>query len=138
MTVIAALRIEGIPALISDFLITDERKDVPHFPLPTRPNMNDPLDAPLPRRISGMQRKCVIISDRFVVGFTGDVRAGSQVFAELDRRFGHRSSGPTLAELDLALRGFKLPFHNKRMAATVIGWTVQSRPCCFCWSARLG
>jgi hypothetical protein len=30
MTVIAALRLEGIPALIGDFLLTDSRQDLPH------------------------------------------------------------------------------------------------------------
>jgi hypothetical protein len=109
MTVVAALRIEGVPALIGDFLVTDNRTDAPHFPLPTRPNLNNPASPPLPRRINGMQRKCIVINDRLIVFFTGHVEAARDIFTELEKRFGSWNRGPTLDELEIALRLFETP-----------------------------
>ena len=80
MTVVAALQIEGIPVVISDFLITDTQPR-PHFLLPT----HSLPSATLPRRLNGTQRKCVIINDRLAVGFTGHVEAGKHIFTALRR-----------------------------------------------------
>jgi hypothetical protein len=140
MTVLAALRIEGIPALISDFLITDTQPR-PHVLLPTR--LHNLPDATLPRRINGTQRKCVLINNRLIVGFTGDVPAGKRIFSELENKFGGRDYGPTTEELDRVLRLLRIPLHNTRMggrpiSGQIVGWTMRSRPCCFAWSSALG
>lgn len=135
MTVVAALRIEGIPALIGDFLITDGQRGIHHAFLPTRPNLNNPAHPTLPRRIKGLGRKLHVINQRFVVGFTGSVEAGAAIFADLERRFGHSNRAPSISEISHALEAFNVQFNGR---ATIIGWTVSSRPRCFRWSARPG
>jgi hypothetical protein len=135
MTIVAALRIEGIPALIGDFLITDEQYGTDHFWLPTRPNLNDPRYPKLPRRISGLRRKLHLINERFVVGFTGAVDAGAVIFADLERRFRTSNKSPSIKEISRALEQFNVLFDRR---ATVVGWTCGSRPRCFRWSARPG
>jgi hypothetical protein len=112
MTAVAALRIEGIPALIGDFLITDEQRRVHHAFLPTRPNLNDRAHPRLPRRIQGLGRKLHMINQRFVVGFTGSVEAGAAIFADLERRFGHSSSAPSISEISHALGSFQCPIQS--------------------------
>ena len=42
MTLVAALKMEGISALIGDFLITDGQGGTGHIWLSTKPNLNDP------------------------------------------------------------------------------------------------
>jgi hypothetical protein len=135
MTVVAALRIEGVPALISDFLVTDTQPR-PHFLLPTR--LYDPPGTALPHRINGWQRKCFHINNRLIAGFTGHVPAGKYIFAELEKRFGGRDYGPTTQELNRALRHLRIPLRNQGLTGQIVGWTVRSRPCCFTWSSALG
>lgn len=135
MTIVAALRIEGVPALIGDFLITDVERGADHLWLPTRPNLNDPLYPKLPRRISGLRRKLHLINEHFVVGFTGSVAAGAIIFADLERRFGNDNAAPTIEEINRTLNQFNIQCNGN---ATVIGWTCRSRPRCFRWSAKPG
>jgi hypothetical protein len=135
MTVVAALRIEGVPALIGDFLITDDQQGVHHDFLPTRPNLNDHGHPALPRRVRGVARKLHLVNERLVVAFTGSVDAGAAIFANLEKRFGQSNRGPSIFEISTALEGFNVQFNRR---ATIIGWTVASRPRCFSWSARPG
>jgi hypothetical protein len=87
MTLVAALKIEGVPSLIGDFLLTDEQQGVDHFYLPTRPTLNDPSHLPLPRRVSGLARKLHLVNQRFIVGFTGSRgRRGSAPAGGFDAR----------------------------------------------------
>jgi hypothetical protein len=138
MTLVAALKIEQIPALIGDFLITDEQRCTQHLWLPTRPNLNDPQYPKLPRRVSGLVRKLHLINNRFVVGFTGnDVNAGGVIFADLEKRFGNANTGPTIREISNALARFNIQFGPPR-TTIVIGWTCGSRPRCFRWEAKPG
>jgi hypothetical protein len=132
MTVIAALRIEGIPAAIGDFITTDDQKGVKHSFVPTRPAINDAEHMALPRRIHGFRRKLHLINPRFIVAFTGFLKEAADVLAELQRQFGQSDNGPTLHELDRVLEPFNDRCEGK---LTVIGWTVQSRPRCFKWVA---
>jgi hypothetical protein len=138
MTVVAAVQLQGIPTLIGDFLITDSDRRRPHFPLPTLQDTSNPFNSTAPLRIAGIRRKCFIVNDRLAVAFTGHVPAGKRVFSTLAHRFGKTNVGPTLQELDEILGVFGKPFHDQNLIATVIGWTVRSRPCCFSWSAGLG
>jgi hypothetical protein len=141
MTLIAALRIEGIPAMIGDFLITDEQIEAPHIYIPTRSNVSDPRTPgvpgvpKLPRRMAGLRRKIHIVNDNFIVGFTGSVKAGREIFERLERRFGTITTGPTIQEIDRTLRLFNVQYDK---TAAVIGWTVRSRPRCFSWTAGPG
>jgi hypothetical protein len=137
MTVVAALKIEGVPALIGDFLITDEHHGSQHEWLPTRPNLNDPRHPQLPRRVSEVRRKIHLINERFILAFTGDVDAGGVIFAYLQKRFGNTNKGPSIQSISSALQQFNIPFRSPKRA-TVIGWTCGSRPRCFRWEAKLG
>lgn len=133
MTVVAALRIEGIPALIGDFILTDGNINEPHIFLPTRPDINLGRIAGIDRRVIGMARKVHIFNDKFVAGFTGLVSAGKEIFTDLERRFSNKS--PTIDDLNVALRQFNIKYSG---SAYVVGWTVRSRPRCFLWEARPG
>jgi hypothetical protein len=137
MTVVAALRIEGIPSLIGDFLVTDDQLDRDHFWLPTRsayPN-NSRYSINIPRRISGIVRKLHLINERFIVGFAGPIKAGAVIFAELERRFGNYNNGPPISKISKALQLFNVQFRDQ--GVIVIGWTCGSRPRCFRWEAGL-
>jgi hypothetical protein len=94
LTIVAALKIEGIPALIGDFLLTD-KLEYDHSWLPTRPK-ELPYPRPLPRRIRDLRRKLHLINERFIVGFTGSFNAGAETFGELERLFGKDNMGPSL------------------------------------------
>jgi hypothetical protein len=133
MTIIAALKIEGIPTLIGDFLITDDMPNADHSWLPTRPQ--DSSYPNLPRRIRGIGRKLHLINERFIVGFTGPIKAGAEIFAELERCFRNDTTGPSIRKISEILQKFNIQFRNQR--AIVIGWTCSSRPRCFRWEAGL-
>jgi len=133
MTVAAAILIEGIPALIGDFLITDNDTTKPHDFLPTRPDINSKAFEHLKRRIAGTRRKIHIFNDRFIAGFTGSVDAGAEIFADLEQRF--TMTAPTIRELDATLQQFNTKYAG---SAEVTGWTMRTRPRCFRWSAGSG
>jgi hypothetical protein len=114
MTVIAALHLAGIPALIGDFLITETDRRRPHFQLPTLQDMSKPFGSECPLQIAGIRRKCLIVNDRFAVAFTGHVAAGKRVFARLAERFGSSSTGPSLRDLDDVLQPFNRLFPRRR------------------------
>lgn len=130
MTVAAAFRIEGIPAMIGDFLITDNDKKKPHMILPTRPDLNSSAFGHLERRVAGTRRKIHLFNPQFVAGFSGSLDAGSAIFAELERQFSARV--PTILDLTAVLEQFNDRFSGW---AFVNGWTMHSRACCFQWSA---
>lgn len=133
MTVAAALRIEGVPALIGDFLITDNDKKKPYMFLPTRLDLNSDAFRHLDRRVVAVCRKIHIFNDSFVAGFSGSVRAGGEIFSELEQRFSARA--PTVLELNDTFQQFNMKYSG---CAFVNGWTTHSRPCCFEWSAGPG
>jgi hypothetical protein len=133
MTVIATLRIEGIPAAIGDFITSDAQVGVKHDFVPTRPTINDAGHRPLPRRIHGLRRKLHRVNPRLLVAYTGLLQEAGVALAELDRHFGQLVDGPTLNEIDGVLRPFRHRFAGK---LTLIGWTARSRPRCFKWAAE--
>jgi hypothetical protein len=131
VTVVASLLIEGIPAIIGDFLITDNDTKKPHIFVPTRPDINSSAFKQLDRRVAGMVRKVHIFNDNFVAGFTGPVEAGKEIFSSLEHHFSE--TAPTLLELGDAFERF-----NNLPSASVAGWTMRSKPRCFLWSATPG
>src|SRR5262245_59668702 len=132
MTLIAAVRIEGIPAAIGDFITTDAQVGRKHDFIPTRPLINDAAQRTLPRRIHGLCRKVLIVNPRFIVAFTGLLQEAGIALGELQRKFAQLDRGPALKEIDDVLRPFRARFAGK---LTLIGWTVRSRPRCFKWVA---
>jgi hypothetical protein len=83
MTLVAAFRIENIPALVGDLLITDEPGEEMHFLLPTRPDLTQAK--PKERRRIGGRRKLLLIGSKLIFGFSGSVRAGSILYKDLVR-----------------------------------------------------
>jgi hypothetical protein len=130
MTLVAAFKIEGVPVLLGDLLIT-ESSDLPHKLLPTRPDLST---APSTgnRRV-GVRRKVLSLGNKLVVGFTGTVRAGSSLFKWLHHEFCNKIPSPE--ELNLALR-----LHNNQLSgeASVVGWLADPEPQCFTWTAKPG
>lgn len=131
MTLVAAFRINDVPVLLGDLLITDKPSDLPHGFLPTRPDLTRPNSGE--RRRIGARRKTLILNGNLSVGFTGTVDAGAILFRDLARRFS--KSTPTPDELSYALR-----LHNIQLSknATVVGWLANPKPRCFRWSAKPG
>lgn len=133
MTVSAAFRIEGIPAMVGDFLVTDNDKRRAHSVLSTRPDISSGAFAYLPHRLAGLRRKIHIFNDGFVAGFSGSLIAGAEIFRELEDRFSARA--PSIVELSDALD----PFNKKYSGSAYInGWTMRTRPSCFEWAAAPG
>jgi hypothetical protein len=132
MTLVAALEIENVPAVIADFITTDEG-DGKHAFTPTRPTLNDPDHPKLARRIAGVRRKLLLVNPRLIVAYTTtDLNVAAPVLAILQQRFGKSAGGQTLREIEDALS----PFNNRCSGKlTIIGWTVRSRPRCFKWVA---
>jgi hypothetical protein len=131
MTLVAAFKIEGVPVLLGDLLITDEPTNSPHQLLPTRPDLGNA--SPAERRRIGVRRKVLLLGDKLIVGFTGKVAAGSVLFKDLHRRFCEKT--PSRDELNFALR-----MHNISLSgdASVVGWLADPQPQCFSWAAKAG
>jgi hypothetical protein len=131
MTLVAAFKIAGVPVLLGDLLITDEPSNAAHQFLPTRPDLTDAL--PTQRRRVGVRRKVLLLGNKLILGFTGEVAAGSILFKDLHRRFCEKT--PSFDELNFALR-----LHNIRLSgrANVVGWLADPEPQCFTWSASPG
>lgn len=75
MTLVAAFSVNGVPALVGDFLITDNYPHANHIFLPTKPDLRNKKPESGKRRICGVRKKIHKIGERLVVGFTGDLRA---------------------------------------------------------------
>jgi hypothetical protein len=131
MTLVAAFKIEGVPVLLGDLLITDEPSNLRHQLLPTRPDLSNA--SPAERRRIGARRKVLLLGDKLIIGFTGDVDAGSILFKDLHRRFSKTTASPD--ELEFALR-----LHNIQLSGTasVVGWLADPQPRCFTWTAKPG
>jgi hypothetical protein len=131
MTLVAAFKIEGVPVLLGDLLITDEPSNLPHQFLPTRPDLSHA--SLTQRRRVGVRRKVLLLGNKLIVGFTGTVAAGSILFKDLHRRFGKKTASSD--ELHFALR-----LHNIQLSgnASVVGWFADPQPRCFTWTAKPG
>lgn len=131
MTLVAAFRINNVPVILGDMLITGEPGTGPHNYLPTRPDLTKSRSAE--RRRVGTRRKVLLLGKNFIIAFTGDVDAGAILFSDLHRRFAQQT--PTEDSLSFALR-----LHNIQLSrrASVVGWLAAPEPRCFTWSARPG
>jgi hypothetical protein len=115
MTLVAAFKINGVPVIVADMLITDEPGTGPHNYLPTRPVSADP--GPTERRRSGARRKVSLFGNNLIVAFTGTVNAGSTLFADLERRFVNST-----ATADQLSFGFRLhPSTQSSLGCRVVG-----------------
>ena len=97
MTLVAAFPLRGIPALIGDFLLTDNQENVNNNFLPTKPNLQNVKPGAGRRRIAGFRKKIHKINGKLIVGFTGDLNQGIVLIKGLVKQFTNKV--PTLIEL---------------------------------------
>lgn len=131
MTLVAAIKIEGVPTMITDMLITDDAPDAAAMFIPMIPNQSQTKLKN--RSIVAARSKVIILSQILVVAFTGSVSAGITLFADLERRF--KSIPPSAAELEGALHSWNIALNGK---GSIVGWLADPTPRCFEWSARPG
>jgi hypothetical protein len=133
MTLVAAFRIENVPVILGDLLITEEPSTLPHHLIPTRPDLTRRSSTSKDRRRTGMLRKVLLVNERLVVAFTGTVAAGAVLFADLQRRFHDKAASQE--ELNFALQ----LFNNQLLGrASLVGWLADPEPQCFTWTAKPG
>jgi hypothetical protein len=131
MTLIAALKINGVPFILADMLITDDAPAAtPQF-MPLTPNRTPPSG----RAATGAVSKLLVLNRRLAIAFSGDIAAGTKLFADLHRRFSN--STPSIEALTSALKSWNVDtIISKR--AWVVGWLANPKPLCFQWTARPG
>lgn len=127
MTLVAALRVEGVPVLLGDFLITDNALQLHSF-LPTAPHLSKQRPGRGQPRIRGLRKKIHKINERLVVGFTGELEPGIFLLRALMEEF---SDGSACIERLQKFLG-DLRFHRKDRC-TLVGWCWEKRPICFRW-----
>ncbi len=134
MTLVAAFKIDGVPALLGDFLITDNVKRTNDF-LPTMTKNDPKAPGSMPfdgaGRIAGWCRKITKINDNFVVGFTGEMKPGTSLIRNLHRVFADRKI--TKQELEAFLSNVNIP---KKSSVQLIGWICGKRQLCFDWNGK--
>lgn len=106
MTLIAAYRNKGIPVLIGDMALT--KGD-----------------------IRSLRKKVYVVSDNFVVGWTGYMIVAKRVIADLKKAFGNNLV--TKASLEDFFKSYE-PDDFGSLHTNVIGWVVDDEPHCFRWN----
>lgn len=119
MTLIAAFRIEDIPVLMADMLLTTDDQSAKTSFMPHLPHWGDP---PADRKIVGVCSKLIILNERLAVAFTGFASAGRLFFADLERRFSRCT--PSKDELSKTLTSWNAS--NVTRGTKVIGWLAHS------------
>ena len=128
MTLVAALKVEDVPVLLGDFLITDNANQRHAF-LPTAPHLRNLVPGKGGLRIRGLRKKIHKINERLVVGFTGELQPGVFLLKALKAEFADGAA--TIRRLQSFLRD--LCFHRKDRCA-LVGWCWEKRPICFRWN----
>ena len=132
MTLIAAFKINNIPFILADLLLTSDPPPAqPQF-MPLSPNRISPPNARAP---AGVRSKLLVLNGRLAIAFSGDLAAGTKLFADLQRRFSN--STPSEDALSSALQSWNVDkIISKR--AWVVGWLATPEPRCFEWTAGPG
>src|SRR5690349_320923 len=120
MTLVAALRVEGVPLLLGDVLVTTPAKGGGHGALPTGPKPTEIAELAGANRIVDKNRKLTEITEQFVVGWLGDRESCVLLIRELRSRFG--SGGATRAALDSFFQWAHLVVRHQ---CALIGWLVE-------------
>jgi hypothetical protein len=131
MTLVAAMRFQNIPTVVADMLLTEDSPNATSIFMPLLPNLSS---APIKgRSIVSTRSKVIILNGSLAVGFTGYLKEGATLFADLARRFAKAT--PSAAELEQALVSWNAGLHGR---ASVVGWLADPEPRCFTWAARAG
>lgn len=130
MTLIAAIRPEGVPALFGDVLLSHtDPQHPPHVELATV-DIAD-LESVMPRnsdrRLSGFQRKTAKINDRLVVAWAGVEFLAYSPIGDLRTAFADHH--PSLQEL----KDFFAERRDQNL--TIIGWLVVETAHVFRWTS---
>lgn len=128
MTMVAAFRVNGVPILVGDFLLTDIQPGAKHIFLPTKPELSHVVPDSGHRRLCGLRKKIHKIGERLVVGFTGSLAPGALLMKGLQERFGNTSV--MVRELESFLAEMTFPGKKE---TELVGWVWENRPLCFQW-----
>jgi hypothetical protein len=129
MTMIAAFRINDVPVLMGDFLVSDKLRGVKHSYISTMPHLSQAQPEPGRSRVRSLIKKIHKIGDRLVVGFTGRLNEGTDLMKELHKRYG-TSKAIRYRDLQSFLSSQRFS-GEKNME--LIGWIWEERPLCFHW-----
>jgi len=132
VTLIAAFRINNVPVLMADMLLTTDDKTAKTSFLPHVPHWGA---VPEDRKIIGVCSKLIILNERLAVAFTGFTSAGKLFFSDLERRYAQHT--PSKEELSQTLQSWNAS--NATRGTKVIGWLASSdQPECFEYTAAPG
>jgi hypothetical protein len=132
MTLIAAFKINNVPFVLADMLITnDPAPTQPQF-VPLSPNRISPPNGRAP---VGAVSKLLVLNGRLAIAFAGSVAAGTKLFSDLHRRFSN--STPSEDALSGALKSWNVDKIISKQAR-VVGWLATPEPRCFEWAAGPG
>jgi hypothetical protein len=132
MTLIAAFKINNIPFILADMLLTSDLAPEQLQFMPLSPNRNSPPNGRAP---AGMVSKLLILNGGLAIAFAGSLAAGTKLSADLHRRFSN--STPSEDALSGALQSWNVDKIISKQA-WVVGWLASSEPRCFEWTARPG
>lgn len=131
MTLIASFKINNIPVLIGDFLLTVNDPHNFHNFIPTKPELAKVKPAKSERRIYGLRKKIHIIGDRLAIGFTGDLPPGRYILRQIHDQFSNNKA--TVSKLKKLLSKIKCVNKSK---TEFTGWIWEKKPICFYWNGK--
>ncbi len=142
LTVIAAIRLNDIPVLIGDTLLTapatpsDPIEVIPGNPLPrnyypANPATANTLPGATGYGVAGARRKVVIVNDFFCVGWSGGALCATALVKRLREMFG---KGITTFDALKAFLGREEPITGG-LAFLLVGWFIDDSRHCFRWNS---
>lgn len=132
MTIVAAFRVEGIPVLIGDMLITSIANNKESNFLPTQPYFSKNLPNDTGRRVCGARKKVHLINSKLVIGWAGSLHAASRVLVKLNNLFASKRA--TRKTLESALTSIN-DYTEEIWNVHIIGWILDGEPHCFRWNS---
>ena len=130
MTLVASFRLNDIPILIGDFLLTSNNYNNHNF-IPTKPELAKRKPEKGERRIYGVRKKIHIIGGKLAIGFTGELQPGKYILRHIKQKFS--SETPSVIKLKSLLTSIKCVNKAK---TEFTGWIIEKRPKCFYWSGK--
>jgi hypothetical protein len=135
MTLIAATRrLEGIPVLFGDLLLTAPAKTGMSSFHPIQPGVAARLPQDRGRRIPGAARKAILINDHLAVGWAGSYFSAGTVLKSLLRKFGS-SKHVDYADLESFL-STQDQYKENASSFHLVGWIFDIEHRCFRWNSQ--
>jgi hypothetical protein len=133
MTLIAAARLQGIPVLFGDLLLTAPAKVGMDSFHPVQPDAAARLPKNSGMRIAGAARKAILINDHLALGWTGSAFAAGSVLKSFKQSFGNKQ--PTFDGIKSFLRG-QDAYKKESLSFHLIGWVFEREHRCFLWNSQ--